>query len=41
VFVTTVVRTSAGPGPAAKQPPRGEAVALVAGKRVIAGQQLP
>ena len=39
VFVTTAVRTSAGPGPGVRRAPPGEVVALVNGRRAVYGDQ--
>jgi hypothetical protein len=41
VFLTTGIRTSAGPGPGVKQLPPAEAAALVADRRAVYGEQAP
>jgi hypothetical protein len=41
VYVTTAVRTSAGPGPGVVRVPSAEAAALVADRRGVYGEQPP
>ena len=41
VFVTTGIRTSAGPGPGVRRVPPDEARALVADRRAVYGEQAP
>jgi hypothetical protein len=41
VFVTTAVRTSAGPGPGVKTLPPAEAASLIAMKYAVGGSQPP